>query len=409
MAETIIPASAGMMGMKLDADGSCCDSWPSTSAAHSRPKLGIRSSINQRNGLDGNGRPSAIDGGKLGHDLVQRIQGTATTKSQPERQAQKFAVSCRKVTIRYGSTVAVDRVTFDARTGEVLGLLGPNGAGKTSLIRALTTIIPLSEGEATVAGVDRRDPDLIRGRIGVLPENAGYPEHQTAIEYLRYHGRLFGASGRDAQARGTTLLEAVGLADRADHRIRTFSRGMRQRLGIARALINQPQVLFLDEPTLGLDPAGQYEVLGHIRSIATDAGTTVILTSHLLDEVNRVCDRVLILNQGRVVSMGSVNEVVQQSGVGRSVHLRVDPADVGRTVALLSPVPEIASVRPMISRTGGIQVDLVDPGDADINLVAAAVISAGIPMMSIERAGARLDEAFLNLTRLAGEAEQPLN
>ena len=285
-----------------------------------------------------------------------------------------------------------------------MGLLGPNGAGKTSLIRALTTMLPLAGGEATIAGIDRRHPDLIRARIGVLPESSGYPTHQTAIEYISYHGRLYGISGQVAHERGLRLLGDMGLADRAYSRIRTFSRGMRQRLGIARALINQPDVLFLDEPTLGLDPAGQEEVLRRIRSIATDWGTTIIITSHLLDEVNRVCDRVVIMNKGRVVSTGSVGEVVRQAGAARSVYTRVPLGDVDYAISSLSRVPEIAAVQQVASRPGEIRVELTASRIADANLVPAALIAAGIPLLSLELEGATLKEAFLRLTTEAEES-----
>ena len=157
------------------------------------------------------------------------------------------------------------------------------------------------------------------------------------------------------------LLADMGLGDRADARIRTFSRGMRQRLGISRALINEPDVLFLDEPTLGLDPAGQDDVLRHVRETATERGIAVILTSHLLDEVNRICDRVVILNKGRVVSTGSVDEVARQAGVARSVCARVALADVDRAVARLSDLPDTSSVQRVVSRPGEIRVDRSRP------------------------------------------------
>ena len=315
-----------------------------------------------------------------------------------DERSKEATVSCRGVTVRYGTNIAVDEVTFEVRRGEVLGLLGPNGAGKTSLIRALTTILPLAAGEATIAGVNRRYPDLIRSRIGVLPESSGYPTHQTAIEYVSYHGRLYGIPHQVAYERGLHLLDEMGLSDRADVRIRTFSRGMKQRLGVARALINEPDVLFFDEPTLGLDPAGQNEILRRIRSIAIDGDTTVILTSHLLDEVNRVCDRVVIMNKGRVVSSGSVDEVIQQAGVAQSVRARVAITDVRHTISRLSQVPEVVGVRRVDSRPGEIRVDLADSNAASANLVAAALISADIPMLSFELEGATLNDAFLRLT-----------
>ena len=180
--------------------------------------------------------------------------GALATEGPGASPSTGASVACRGVTVRYGRTVAVDKATFEARPGEVLGLLGPNGAGKTSLIRSLTTMLPMAAGEATIAGIDSRFPDLIRSRIGVLPENSGYPADQTAVDYVRYHGQLYGISRGVAHQRGLSLLGEMGLGERARSRIRTFSRGMRQRLGIARALINQPEVLFLDEPTLGARP-----------------------------------------------------------------------------------------------------------------------------------------------------------
>ena len=212
----------------------------------------------------------------------------------------------------YGALAAVEDLTFEARAGEVVGLLGPNGAGKTTAIRVLTTLLPASAGRFAVAGIPDSRPGEIRRRIGVLPESAGHPEHQTGDEFLRYHAQLFGHTRASARAVAAARLAEVGLAEeRARSPIAVYSRGMRQRLGIARALLNDPAVAFFDEPTLGLDPAGQRQVLGLVVSVARTRGATVVLGTHFLDEVEQVCSRVLILHRGRLVADGSVVEVAR--------------------------------------------------------------------------------------------------
>jgi len=215
---------------------------------------------------------------------------------------------------RYGARNALDGLTFAAEPGEVIGLLGPNGAGKTTTIRLLTTILEPSSGTFTVAGEPGDRPHRIRQRIGVLPESGGYPARQTGAEYLRYAARLFGRSRRDARSAADRLLDDVGLGDRAGTRISAYSRGMKQRLGIARALVNDPSVVFLDEPTLGLDPAGQREILATIGEIAGRRGATVVLSTHTLTEVEQVCGSVLILDHGRLRAAGPLADVVAGAG-----------------------------------------------------------------------------------------------
>jgi ABC-2 type transport system ATP-binding protein len=215
---------------------------------------------------------------------------------------------------RYGERTAVDELSFTTQQGDIIGLLGPNGAGKTTTIRLLTTILRPSGGSFTVAGISGDHPTQIRQLIGVLPESAGYPARQTGREYLRYAGRLFGLTRRDAKAAADRLLGEVGLADRAGSRISTYSRGMRQRLGIARALVNEPVVVFLDEPTLGLDPAGQREILATVEQIAEQRGATVVLSTHTLTEVEQICNRLLILDQGRLRAEGTVADVLATAG-----------------------------------------------------------------------------------------------
>lgn len=218
---------------------------------------------------------------------------------------------------RYGPRTAVDEVSFSAQSGQIIGLLGPNGAGKTTTIRLLTTILQPSGGTFTVDGVPSNEPARIRQRIGVLPESAGYPARQTGREYLRYSARLFGLSRAEARTVADRLLGEVGLGDRASSRISSYSRGMRQRLGIARALVNDPSVVFLDEPTLGLDPAGQREILKTVQRIAQHRGATVVLSTHTLPEVEEVCTSLLILHRGRVLASGTVDEVTRAAGADR--------------------------------------------------------------------------------------------
>ena len=270
------------------------------------------------------------------------------------------AIEAQGVERRYGSLVAVEDLTFSAETGEILGVLGPNGAGKTTAIRVLTTILEPTRGHFQVAGVPHTAPAKIRARIGVLPESAGYPERQTGEEYLRYHARLYGQSRAGARAVAGALLEEVGLGDRGRSLISTYSRGMRQRLGIGRTLVNEPRVVFLDEPTLGLDPAGRRQILGTVRRIAAERGATVLLSTHLLAEVEETCSRVLILNRGRVVAQGTVSEVAGRAAAPRSARLRI-------------------------------------PKDS-VETAIRALIDAGVPLLSSELDGARLSDAFLAMT-----------
>jgi len=219
-----------------------------------------------------------------------------------------------ELTKRYGAQVAVDRLTLEVSEGEVFGFLGPNGAGKTTTILMLLGLSEPSSGTARVCGLDpTRAPVPVKRLVGYLPENVGFYEDMTGYDNLQYVTRLNGVRDRDARPRIEGALETVGLAGERRKRVGAYSKGMRQRLGIAEVLVRQPRVVFLDEPTVGLDPDATQRMLELIRSLSRDQGMTVFLSSHLLDQVQRVSDRVGIMLAGRLVAAGPIDELARRS------------------------------------------------------------------------------------------------
>jgi len=311
------------------------------------------------------------------------------------------AVEAHGVGRRYGSVVAVEDLSFAVEAGQILGVLGPNGAGKTTAIRVLTTILPPTWGTFTVSGIPSSRSADIRRRIGVLPESSGYPERQTGEEYLRYHARLFGQSRSGSRAVADQLLAELGLHERRRSLIGRYSRGMRQRLGIARALLNRPDVVFLDEPTLGLDPAGQRQMLQTVRRIARERGATVLLSTHLLAEVEETCSHVLILNRGRVVADGTVAEITRRAAAPRSARLRVAPDHAEHAAALLRSVSGVHGVEVPSEQAGLLVVTFDGAGEMPVTEALVALTRPGLQILSFELEGARLSDAFLAMTEAA--------
>ena len=290
-----------------------------------------------------------------------------------------------------------------------MGFLGPNGAGKTTSIRILTTILEPDSGQFSVDGISSKYPEKIRSKIGVLPENLGFPRQMTGIEYLTFFGQLYGRTTAKAREYGMKLLEDVGLQQRGKSLIGTYSHGMRQRIGIARALVNDPVVVFLDEPTLGLDPRGQQELLELIQRIARERGTGVVLCSHLLSEIEKVCDDVVILNAGQIVARGTVAEVigrVQRNIILRNaLRIQVLSSSVAKAEQVLKAMPEIMEVAPIGEMEGWLRLELVNPTNGDTpkdyqanNRILKALINAKIPILSFEAEGGKLQDVFLHLT-----------
>lgn len=313
----------------------------------------------------------------------------------------------------YGPRRALQGLTFTLKAGRILGFLGPNGAGKTTSIRILTTMLEPESGHFSVNGVSSKDPEKIRRIIGVLPENLGFPRQMTGVEYLTFFGRLYGRRAANARDYAMTLLEEVGLQKRAKSLIGTYSHGMRQRIGIARALVNDPMVVFLDEPTLGLDPRGQQELLELIQKIARERNTGVVLCSHLLSEIEGICDDVVILNLGQIVARGSVAEVVgrvqHNITLRNTLRVQVSPAAVEKAREVLNAMPLIEKVTQIGEVEGLLRIELEAPSNGKAaklteeinNKILGALIRAKVPILSFEIEGGKLQDIFLHLTEEA--------
>lgn len=307
----------------------------------------------------------------------------------------------------YGQRAALRGLSFSLKGGRVMGFLGPNGAGKTTSIRILTTIMQPDAGTFTVDGIDHKYPEKIRRKIGVLPESLGFPRQITGFEYLTYYGQLYRMPTAAAKENAWRLLKEVGLEQRGKSLIGSYSHGMRQRVGIARALVNTPVVVFLDEPTLGLDPRGQQELLALIQRIAREHGTGVILCSHSLSEIEGICDDVVILSSGQVVMQGPVDQILGK-GQRNVYRIQVPVMDLAPAQEELTKLPAVLRVSPLGEMSGWLRVELTNsnngsnPEDFSINnKLLGALIQTGIPVMSFEAEGSRLQDVFLQLTEEA--------
>lgn len=315
----------------------------------------------------------------------------------------------------YGLREALKGLSFSLNAGRILGFLGPNGAGKTTAIRILTTILEPDAGHFVVNGISSDNPVELRRKIGVLPESLGFHKQMTGLECLIFFGRLYGRSTEQAAATGIKLLEEVGLDKRSKSLIGTYSRGMRQRLGIARTLVNDPSVLFLDEPTLGLDPRGQKELLDLIERIARERNVGVILCSHDLPEVESICDDVLIMNLGQVVASGTVDEVLRRGRSGKGgmvqgsgIRIQIPAASTAEARKILAAVPQVKNVTLASEDGGWLRVAFSESGDVDLtedpylnNRILEALIRAEIPILNFEAERSRLQDVFLHLTEEA--------
>lgn len=292
------------------------------------------------------------------------------------------------LTKRYGDAVVVDGLDLDIETGEIFGLLGPNGAGKTTTILMLLGLAEPSSGSIEVLGLDpRRSPLEVKRRVGYLPDAVGFYEDLTGRQNLRFTARLNQID--DAEERIERLLDLVGLTAAADQRTGEYSRGMKQRLGLADALIKDPSILILDEPTTAIDPEGVAEILDLIRSLAVDQQVTVLLSSHLLNQVQAVCDRVAIFVSGSVVALGPPHELAaEQSG---SSHVEFRFADEGDAPAeTLRSMESVATVTH--GKVPGSWVASIDP--TALPDTVDRLVSSGARIIGVRRVDDDLDSIY---------------
>lgn len=310
--------------------------------------------------------------------------------SDPSASAN--VIDVRGLTKLYGAARAVDAIDLSIRRGEIFGLLGPNGAGKTTTILMLLGLTEVSAGTVDVLGFDPvRQPLEVKRRVGYLPDAVGFYDHLTARENLRYTARLLAIPRSDAEKRISDAMESVQLADVLDKRVSTFSRGMRQRLGIAEIVMKKAEIAILDEPTSGLDPHATFELLEMIRGLKK-AGVAVLISSHLLDRVQSVCDRVALFNHGKIALLGSVVELANQVlGAGHPILVEASGVDIAGALRGVEGVQTVVAEGPQGSEGGGWRV----VADRDVRAaVAQRIVSSGGSLTRLAELQPSLEEVY---------------
>ncbi|MDH6465257.1 oleandomycin transport system ATP-binding protein [Micromonospora sp. A200] len=303
-----------------------------------------------------------------------------------------YAIRAEGLVRRFGATTALAGVDLEVPTGTVFGLLGPNGAGKTTAVRVLATLLAPDEGHATVGGYDvGRDAHRVRQLIGLTGQYASVDETLTGTENLLLIGRLLGLGRAQARARAAELLADFQLTDAAGRAAKTYSGGMRRRLDLAASLVGRPQVLFLDEPTTGLDPRSRNELWDIVRTLVAD-GVTVLLTTQYLEEADQLAGQIAVVDHGRVIAQGTPEELKAKTG-GQVLTVRpVDPADLPTVRAIAG---EVARATPEVAQTT-VTVPVNDPDV--LPAVVRRLDAAEIQVAELALRGSSLDEVFLSLT-----------
>jgi ABC-2 type transport system ATP-binding protein len=301
-------------------------------------------------------------------------------------------IEVENLTKRYGNYLAVDRITFAAQPGEIVGLLGPNGAGKTTTMRMLTGFMPPSDGTAHIAGFDvMADSLAVRQNVGYLPEHVPVYPDMTVQGYVSFWARLRGVTQVRQQV--DAALERVQLTDRRNTLVRHLSKGLTQRLGLAQALVHNPPVIILDEPTIGIDPEQVIEVRDTIRLLGQNH--TVLFSTHILSEAEQVCDRVVIIREGQIVAQGAPATLRQQLQSGAHLYIEVRGANEDRIRDMFSPLRDIQAIQTQ----GEGYVLRVKPGKDARAAVSERVMAAGFALLELRPVAMTLEDIFLDIIR----------
>jgi ABC-2 type transport system ATP-binding protein len=306
-------------------------------------------------------------------------------------------IEVQHLTKRYGSVTAVDDITFTVERGEILGFLGPNGAGKTTTMRILTGYMPATDGKAIVAGFDVFDqPVEAKRRTGYLPETPPLYPDMTVAEYLQFVAKIKGVLSADRRQRIRSVMERTRIADMADRLCSKLSKGYRQRVGLAQAILHNPEVLILDEPTAGLDPKQIIETRELIKELAGDH--TIILSTHILPEVSQTCQRVVIINKGKVVAVDTPDNLTARLRGSETMYLQVD-ASGADAAAALTKLTGVTRVVESDRRDGVVGYEIESERGHDVRRdLASAVVNRGWGLLELRPMRMSLEEIFLSLT-----------
>lgn len=321
-------------------------------------------------------------------------QNSQSSQSSENSQSRSLAVETSNLTRRYGNMTALSALNLRVERGDLFGFIGSNGAGKTTTLRILATFLPPSKGQAKVLGHDvLSDADAVRHLIGYMPDFFGVYKDMQVSEYLDFFGACYKIPSKKREATVRDVLELVGLSDKKDALIGALSRGMQQRLGLARVLMHDPQLLLLDEPASGLDPRARIEMMAVLQELQR-LQKTIIISSHILSELQNLCNRVAIIEKGKLIYSGSVKGVADAMNESISVWVKVS-SSIDRALQILQSQTEIAEVKEVEGRLRLVMAS----GVRDVSCVADSLIRGGAKMTELREDALDLEEIFLRVTK----------
>jgi len=307
---------------------------------------------------------------------------------------EEYAIKCDRFTRKFGKLTAVDGIDLRIKKGELFGFLGPNGAGKTTTIKMLTTLLTPTEGEAMVAGFDiKTDAALVRSKIGVVPQEFALFKELTAMENLWYIGELFGMKKDELERKSEELLKIVGLYLKKDILTESFSGGMKQRLSVAAGLLHTPEILFLDEPTTGLDPQSRIAIRELTQKLNA-TGITIVYTTHDMEEADKLCKRIAIMDYGSIKAEGTPHELKEKYGGGHRIELELGPHD-GQ---LLEELKTVANANEVSQENGVVVIHVTSVGGGLIHTISSFLAKKKVKVKEMDMTEPSLEEVFINVT-----------